>query len=90
MDDLAHFTTTAGEDVILDLSGLIACWEGKEPSPDTIVFNLMGLDEPVEVAGNFEKFVTDWLTYYDCRQGKKKPRRKQRQGSGTVVKIVAI
>ncbi len=85
---MARFTTTAGEDVILDFSGLIACWEGK--SPDTIVFNLVGLDEPVAVAGNFEKFVTDWLTYYDCRQGKKKPRRKQRQGSGTVVKIVAI
>ena len=85
MDELARFTTTAGEDVILDLAGLIACWEGK--SPDTIIFNLVGLDEPVEVAGNFDQFVTDWLTYYDCRQGKKKPRRKQR---GSIVKIAAI
>ncbi len=87
MDDLARFTTTAGEDVILDLSGLIACWEGTEPSPDTIVFNLMGLDEPVEVVGNFEEFVTDWLDYYDCRQSKKKPCRKQQ---GSIVKIATV
>ncbi len=85
MDELARFTTTTGEDVLLDLSGLLACWEGK--SPDTIVFNLVGLDEPVEVAGNFETFVTDWLTHYDCRQGKKKPRRKQQ---GSIVKIAAV
>ena len=87
MDDLALFTTTAGEDVILNLTELIACWEGKKPGPDTIVFNLAGLNEPVEVIGNFEKFVTDWLDYYDCRKGEKKPHRKQQ---GSVVKIAAV
>ncbi len=86
-DDLHRFTTVEGEDVILDLAGLIACWEGKKAG--TIVFHLIGLDDPVEVAGDFEKFTHEWLDYYDCRQGKKKPRRKKQQGS-TIVKIGTV
>ena len=85
MAEIARFTTTAGEDVLLDLAEMLACWEGK--SPDTIVFNIAGLYEPVIVSGNFGKFVTDQITYYDCRQGKKKPRRKQQ---GSIVKIAAV
>ena len=81
-DELHRFTTIEGEDMILDLAGLIACWEGKKAG--TIVFYLIGLDDPVEVAGDFEKFTHDWVDYYDCRQGKKKPCRKKQQGSAIV------
>ena len=82
MADLHRFTTTSGEDVIIDLDSMIACWEGK--NKDCIVFNLIGLDDPVEVSAKFDKFVTDWLDYYDCRQPKKKPRRTKQQGSPVV------
>lgn len=86
MTDLARFTTVAGEDVIFDLEQVTVCWEGK--SAGCTIFYVMGLDDPIEVAVDFDRFVLDWLDVYDCRQGKKKPRRSKRQGSSPV-KLVA-
>ena len=80
MDELARFTTVAGGDVLFDMCSMIAVWEGKEPN--TVVFHMSGIDEPVSVVADFEGFVRDWLTYYDCR--KKKPHRKKRQGSASI------
>ncbi len=86
MDELARFTTTTGGDVLLNMGSMIACWEGK--SFNTIVFNILGIDEPVVVVGDFETFIGDWLTYYDYRQSKKKkPHRKQQ---GSIVKLAAV
>ena len=79
----ARFATQGGQDVILDLSQMISCWEGKNPG--CTVFHMFGIDEPIAVLVNFEDFVTDHLSYYDYRQAKEKPDSKP----GSSPKLVA-
>ena len=67
----ARFATPAGEGVILELSQMIACWEGK--TPGTTVFHILGIDEPIMVLVDFEDFVADYVSYHDYRQPKEKP-----------------
>ena len=47
MGDYIRFTTPEGESVIIDLGGMIACWDGK--AHGTIVFQLAGVEEPLVV-----------------------------------------
>ncbi len=67
----ARFATASGKDVILELSEMIACWEGK--ASGTIIFHLAGIDEPIMVLVDFEDFVADFVSYHDYRQAKEKP-----------------
>ena len=70
----ARFATPGGEGVVLELSQMIACWEGK--TSGTTSFHLAGIDEPIMVLVNFEDFVADYVSYHDYRQAKEKPGRK--------------
>ncbi len=70
----ARFATPAGEGVILELSQMIACWEGK--TPGTTVFHILGLDEPIMVLVDFEDFAADFISYIDYRVPKEKPGRE--------------
>lgn len=76
MTELHRFTTVDGKGCVLDLSAMVSCWEGE--SEDTIVFIFLGQeDSPVIVHGRFERFVNDWLSYWDARQRKRARRLKQ-------------
>ncbi|MEE9598200.1 MAG: hypothetical protein V3V96_15620 [Acidiferrobacterales bacterium] len=72
MGDLFRLTTVSGAEVVLDLEGA-QHWEGQKPG--TMALVLPGHEGHVEIAEDFDKFVTDWLDYFDAR--KKKPRAKR-------------
>ncbi len=67
----ARFATPAGEGVILELSQMIACWEGK--TPGTTVLHIAGVEEPIVVLVDFEDFTNDFISYIDYRVPKEKP-----------------
>ncbi len=67
----ARFGTHAGQDVILDLSQMISCWEGKNPG--CTIFHMFGIEEPIEVMVDFNDFVADFVSYHDYRVPKEKP-----------------
>lgn len=87
MADLFHFETVENYGVIIDLDAMITCWQGK--TPGCIVFVLAGVDDPLEVRGDFSTFVSDYLDVYDCRplklKTKKKPHTTKARGSSVKV-----
>ena len=89
MADLFQFETIEGYGVVIDLDAMVTCWQGK--TPGCIVFVLMGVNDPLEVRGDFFAFVDDYLEAYDCRpKAKKKPHRTKRQSpSSSSIKVEA-
>ena len=70
----ARFLTPAGEGIVLELSQMVACWEGKVEG--TTVFHIAGVEEPIVVLVDFEDFTDDFISYIDYRVPKEKPGRK--------------
>ena len=90
MAELFQFETVEGYGVVIDLDAMVTCWQGK--TPDCIIFVLMGADDPLEVRGDFYRFVGDYLDVYDCRAPKPKAKKKPRalRGSSPPSKAEAI
>lgn len=81
MADFARFNFVDGGDVLVDLDSIVSCWESKI-TKGNIVFVIFGSEIPIEVIADFDTFVKDYLSYYDCRIPKEKPRRPtKRRGS---------
>lgn len=70
MTEMLRFDTVEGYEVAIDLDQVASVWQGK--SPGCIVFVLFGSENPIEVVGNFNEFLSNFVTHYDCRR---KPRR---------------
>lgn len=87
MADFFRFQSCTGPGVAVDLDTLDELWEGEKPG--TMVLVRSGGD-PIVVVHDFDKFMKDYLSHYDCRPSKKKPSTARTVKGASSEKIVVL